>query len=190
MKILFDFFPIILFFIVYKQYDDTQQGFMAATAVLIVASILQFGWSWWRHRRIERMPLIALILLLFFGGITLLLQDEVFLKWKPTVVNWLFGAAFLGSQFIGSKTIIERMMGHAIELPAAIWTRLNLAWTVFFIALGIINLYVAFNFDTDTWVDFKLFGMLGLTIVFVLAQGVYLTRHMKTDSGQESSHEQ
>jgi intracellular septation protein len=131
-----------------------------------------------------------LILLLFFGGITLLLQDEVFLKWKPTVVNWLFGAAFLGSQFIGSKTIIERMMGHAIELPAAIWTRLNLAWTVFFIALGIINLYVAFNFDTDTWVDFKLFGMLGLTIVFVLAQAVNLTRQMKTDSGQESSPEQ
>lgn len=161
---------------------------MMATAVLIVASLIQFAYTWWRYRKIERMPLIALILLIFFGGITLLLQDEVFLKWKPTVVNWLFAAVFLGSHFIGKKTIIERMMGSAIELPTAIWSRLNMAWTLFFLALGVINLYVAFNFDTDTWVNFKLFGMLGLTIAFVIAQAVYLARHMKHDTGE--SHEQ
>ena len=162
---------------------------MMATAVLIVASLIQFAYNWWRHRRIERMPLIALVLLLFFGGITLILQDEVFLKWKPTVVNWLFAAAFLGSQFIGNKTIIERMMGSSIELPKSIWIRLNIAWALFFIALGVVNLYVAFNFDTDTWVNFKLFGMLGLTIAFVIAQAVYLMRYMK-ESEPGESHEQ
>ncbi len=180
MKLLFDFLPIVLFFITYKLYD-----FFVATAVIIVASTAQVGWQWFKYRKVERMPLIALGLLLVFGGITLISQDEVFLKWKVSIVNWLFAAAFLGSQFIGKKTIIEHMMGTNMELPSFVWVRLNLAWAVFFTAMGIVNLLVAFNFDTDTWVNFKLFGMLGLTLVFVIAQGFYLVRYLEPDTKEE-----
>lgn len=181
MKLLFDFLPIVVFFAVYKWTGD----FYQATIAIIVASCLQVGWTWLKHRRVERMPLIALALLLVFGGITLVLHDEMFLKWKPTVVNWLFGAAFLASQFIGRKPLIERMLDSAMQLPAAVWTRLNLAWAVFFAVMGVANLYVAYQFSTDTWVNFKLYGMLGLTLVFVLAQGFYLARHI--EPAEESS---
>jgi intracellular septation protein len=181
MKFLFDFFPFVLFFVVYLSYTDKHQGFLVATAVLIVASIVQLGWSWYRHRRIERMLLIGVILVAAFGGVTLLLQDEMFLKWKPTVANWLFGAVFLGSQFIGQKTVLERMLGGNMALPTPVWIRLNLAWVAFFFTLGVVNLYVAFNFDTDTWVYFKLFGMLGLTFLFVIAQAFYLARHLPAE---------
>lgn len=173
MKFLYDFIPIVLFFIAYKLYD-----IYVATAVIIVATAVQVGLTWLKHRRVERMPLIGLGLLVVLGGATLLLQDETFVKWKPTVVNWLFGFVFLGSQWIGSKPLIERMLGASLELPRPVWIKLNLFWAAFFLAMGAANLYVAFNFDTDTWVDFKLFGMLGLTLVFVLAQGFYLARHI------------
>lgn len=173
MKFLYDFIPIILFFIAYKLY-----GIYTATAVIMVATAIQVGYSWLKHRRVERMPLISLGLLLVLGGATLLLQDETFVKWKPTVVNWLFGLAFLGSQWIGNKTLIERMLSQTVELPRPVWIKLNLFWVAFFMAMGAANLYVAFHFDTDTWVDFKLFGMLGLTLLFVLAQGFYLARHL------------
>ncbi len=174
MKLLFDFLPVLLFFVAYKAYD-----IYVATAVLIVASLAQVGGLWLRHRQVERMPLITALLVLVLGGATLLFHDETFVKWKPTVVNWLFGAAFLGSQFIGGKTIVERLLGGSIELPAEIWSRLNTLWVTFFAALGAANLYVAFNFDTDTWVDFKLFGMLGLTLAFVVVQSFYLARYIK-----------
>ena len=177
MKLLFDFLPIVLFFAVYKIYDD----FYLATGVIIIATALQVGWMWWRHGKVERMPLIALALLVVFGGITLLLHDEMFLKWKVTVVNWLFGAVFLGSQFIGQKPLIERMMGSQISLPGGVWRRLNFAWVAFFLSMGVINLYVMYQFDTDTWVNFKLYGLLGMTLVFVVAQGVYLARHMDVE---------
>ena len=181
MKFLYDFLPIVLFFVVYKSYDDSQQGLLAATAVLIVTSVIQLAWTWFRTRQIERMPLITVILGVILGGATLLLQDEVYIKWKPSVVNWLFGVAFLGSQFIGKKTLIERMLGNALDLPSEAWVRLNLAWTVFFIAMGLVNLYVAFNYDTDTWVNFKLFGMMGLTLVFVVLQALYIARYIKVE---------
>lgn len=174
MKLLFDFLPIVLFFAVYKIYDD----FYLATAVIIVATAVQVAFSWWHSGKIERMPLIALGLLVLFGGITLLLQDEIYLKWKVSIVNWLFGAVFLGSQFIGHKPIIQRMMDSQIGLPDLVWQRLNMAWAVFFIAMGLINLFVMFQFDTDIWVSFKLYGLLGLTLLFVLAQGFYLSRHI------------
>ena len=177
MKLLFDFLPIVLFFAVYKIYDD----FYLATGVIIIATAVQVGWMWWRHGKVERMPLIALGLLVVFGGITLLLQDEMFLKWKVTVVNWLFGIVFLGSQLIGQKPLIQRMMDSQINLPDRVWRRLNLAWVVFFLAMGVINLYVMYQFDTDTWVSFKFYGLLGLTLVFVLAQGFYLARHMELE---------
>ncbi len=181
MKLLFDFFPILLFFIAYKAYD-----IYAATLVAIVASIAQVGWARFKHGKVETMHLVTLGLIIVFGGATLLLQDETFIKWKPTVVNALFAAVFLASQFIGKKTIVERLMSASITLPAPIWIRLNWSWVIFFSTLAALNLYVAYGFDTDTWVNFKLFGMLGLTLAFLIAQGFYLSRHMiDTDSELE-----
>jgi len=174
MKLLLDFFPIVFFFIAFKMYD-----IYVATAVLIIASLIQTTAHWLMHRRFEKMHVITLVLVCVFGGLTLMLQDEMFIKWKPTVINWLFAVVFIGSQFIGKKSIIQRMMGDHMVLPANIWLHLNIAWTLFFIALGIANLYVVYNFDTETWVNFKLFGLLGLTFVFVIAQSLYVARFIK-----------
>lgn len=182
MKFLFDFFPILLFFIAYKMYD-----IYVATVVAIVAAFAQSGLFWLKHRRFEKMHLVTLGLIVVFGGATLILHDEMFIKWKPSVLNWLFGVVFLGSQFIGSKTLVERMMGANVTLPSPVWGRLNISWGLFFIALGFINLYVVYSFDTDTWVNFKMFGMLGLTLVFVVGQSFYLMRHMNTGSGTDNN---
>ena len=181
MKFLFDFFPIVLFFIAYKLY-----GIFAATAVAIAASFLQVGLYWLKHRKVENTHLVTLVLIAVFGGLTLILQDEIFIKWKPSVINWLFGIVFLGSQFIGKKNIVERMMGANISLPKFIWPRLNMAWSVFFIALGFANLYVMSYYDTDTWVNFKMFGMMGLTIVFLVGQGFYLARYIQEEPATDS----
>jgi len=174
MKLLFDFFPIILFFIVFKTH-----GIFAATAVAILATFVQVGFYWLKHRRFEKMHLITLVLISVFGGATLLLEDEIFIKWKPTVLNWLFAVVFIGSQYIGKKTIAERMMGQAIKLPNSIWTRLNWSWALFFVALGFANIFVLYNYDTETWVNFKLFGMMGLTVLFVVAQSLVIARFIK-----------
>jgi intracellular septation protein len=181
MKLLFDFFPILLFFVAYKMYD-----IYVATAVAIVAAFVQVGAYWLQHRRVEKTHVITLTLLVVFGGLTLILQDETFIKWKPSVINWLFGIVFLGSQFIGKKSIVERMMGANLALSAPIWNRLNTSWAVFFLALGFANLYVVYNFDTDTWVNFKLFGMMGLTIAFIIAQAIYLSRHVQETRKEET----
>lgn len=180
MKFLFDFLPVLLFFVAYQIYD-----IYVATATAMAASGLQIGWLWLKHRRVERMALFTFVLIMVLGGTTLALQDDAFIKWKPTAVNWLFGAVFLGSLFVGKKTAIEYLVGGQLKLPAVIWVRLNLGWAAFFLAMGIANLYVAFYFDTDTWVNFKLFGMLGLTLAFVVAQAFYLARHIET--GTEAS---
>lgn len=176
MKLLFDFLPIILFFIAYKLAD-----IYVATGVLIGVTLAQLGWTWLRQRRIEKLPLVTAGLVLVLGGATLIFHDPNFVKWKPTVVNWLFAAAFLGSRFIGGKTLLERMMSGQLELPAPVWVKLTFAWTAFFLAMGLANLYVAFTYDENTWVNFKLFGMLGLTLIFVLAQAFYMSRHLKID---------
>lgn len=173
MKLLFDFFPVLLFFITYKFFD-----IYAATAVAIVASFLQVGISWFRTHKVEPMHLVTLLIIAVFGGATLYLQDELFIKWKPTVINWLFGIALLASQVFGERTIIERMLSVNITLPQSVWRRMNLSWALFFLVLGGVNLFVLYTFDTDTWVNFKLFGILGLTFVFVLAQSFYLSRHI------------
>lgn len=175
MKFLIDFFPIVFFFIAFKMYD-----IYIATAVLIIASLVQTSAHWLMHRRFEKMHVITLLLVCVFGGLTLILQDEMFIKWKPTVINWLFAIAFIGSQFIGKKSLVQRMMGDHMVLPSNIWLNLNIAWTLFFIALGFANLYVVYNFDTETWVNFKLFGLLGLTFVFVIAQSLYVARFIET----------
>ncbi len=174
MKFMFDFFPVLLFFIAYKAYD-----IYTATAVLIIACLVQTAGHWAVHRKFEKSHLITLVLVSLFGGATLLLQDEMFIKWKPSVINWLFGVAFIGSQFIGEKSLIQRMLGAQLELPQTVWRNLNTAWAIFFIALGFVNLYVVYNFDTDTWVDFKMFGLMGLTLGFMLLQGLYLAKYIK-----------
>ena len=186
-KLLLDFFPVLLFFVAYKSYDDPTEGIIAATAVAIVASIVQVSYTRLKFGRVENMHLITMALIVVLGGATILLRDEMFIKWKPSVVNWLFAAVFLGSQFIGSKNIVRRMMDKAVSLPNNIWTRLNLGWAVFFVFAGFLNLYVVYNYDTDTWVNFKLFGLLGLTILFVIAQSFYLMRHIQEDPATEGA---
>ena len=171
MKALFNFFPIVLFFITFKLHDDPKEGILAATAVIIVATIIQVGISWIRQHRVERLHLITLVLVIVFGGITLILEDEIFIKWKVSVVNWLFAVAFLASEFFGKKNFIRRLMDQNFSLPDSVWTRLNLIWISFFTVMGFINLYVIYNFDTATWVNFKFYGQLGLTLVFFIAQG-------------------
>lgn len=205
MKFLYDFFPVLLFFIVYKFYGDIPPGivqafdalpFLAlmpgeashaiylATAVAILASVVQVSLYWLRFRRFEKAHLISLALITVFGGATLALHDPLFIKWKPTILNWLFAAAFLVSQFIGNKTLVERMMDHAITVRATIWRRVNLGWVSFFLIAGLANIYVAYNFSEETWVDFKLFGLMGLTLAFVFAQAIYLSRYMEPAEGE------
>jgi intracellular septation protein len=167
MKLLFDFFPVLLFFITFKMHEDPQRGILVATAVIIAATLVQVGVTWFRNRRVEKMHVVTLVLVVIFGGATLLLKDEIFIKWKPTVVNWLFAIAFLASEFIGSKNLVRRMMESSVQLPDFVWRRLNLSWVMFFTVMGVLNLYVVYNFDTDTWVDFKLFGLLILPGTFM-----------------------
>jgi intracellular septation protein len=157
---------------------------MAATAVAIVATLVQVLITWIKNHKVEKVHLITLILVTVLGGTTLILQDEIFFKWKPTVVNWLFGITFLGSQFIGKKNLAERAMGAAINVPVQIWAKINLSWAFFFITMGFLNLYVVYNFDTDTWVDFKFYGMLGLTFAFAIAQAFYLSRFAEEKSSE------
>jgi intracellular septation protein len=177
MKLLFDFLPVLLFFIAYKLVD-----IYVATGVLIVVILAQVGWSWLHQHRIAKISLFTVGLVLVLGGATLILHDPIFIKWKPTVVNGLFALVSLGSLFIGQRTLLERMIGEQLELPDTIWVKLTLAWAAFFFAVGLANLYVAFNFDENTWVNFKLFGMLGLTLVFVLAQVAYVSRYIKSEA--------
>ena len=175
MKLLFDFFPILLFFIAFKIY-----GIYAATGVAMAASFLQVSIYYIKHRKFESMHLVTLGIVIFLGGATLLLHDVMFIKWKPTVIYWAFGIGFLGSQFIGKKTLIQRLMDSKIAVPQFVWTRLNVIWTAFFLTLGVVNLYVVYHFSTNAWVNFKLFGTLGLTLLFVVLQAVYIARYMDT----------
>lgn len=176
-KLFFDFLPILLFFIAYKFF-----GIYIATGVAIFASTVQVSTIWYLHRRVESMHIITLVLICVLGGATLFFRDEMFIKWKPTAINWAFALVFLGSQYIGRKPIIRRLMEKNLELPDFVWVKLNLSWVAFFIALGTINLYVIYNFNTDTWVNFKLFGMLGLTIVFVIIQSFFLTKYIDVEN--------
>lgn len=177
MQLLFDFFPVISFFVAYKLAD-----IYVATGVIIVAVVIQMAVQWIRHRKISPMMLISAVLVLVFGTITLLVHDKTFIQWKPTVLNWLFAAGFLVSQFVGEQPVIQRLMGSNLALDRPVWLKLNLMWVGFFILMGALNLYVAFSFAESTWVNFKLFGMLGLTLVFALLQGVWLSSKMPPDS--------
>ena len=186
MKQFIDFIPLLLFFIVYKLdprvvdlagHDFELGGIYSATKVLIVSSVVVYGALFIRQRKLEKGQWLTLVACLVFGGLTLAFHSETFLKWKAPVVNWLFALGFAASHFIGDRVLIKRIMGHALTLPEPVWTRLNLAWIVFFLVCGAANLFVAFTFQAF-WVDFKVFGSLGMTVVFLVAQGVYLSRHM------------
>ena len=174
MKFLFDLFPVIPFFIAYKF-----AGIYAATGAAMAATFAQIGWLWFRGRKIDTMLWVSLVIITVFGGMTLLLQDETFIKWKPTVLYWAFAAALLGGALFMKKNLIRVLLAEQMELPDAAWNKLNWAWIVFFIFMGIINLFVALNFSTDDWVNFKLFGATGLMLVFVLAQGLLLSKYLE-----------
>lgn len=180
MKQLLEFIPIILFFITYKFY-----GIYDATKVVIIASIIQVSFTWIKYREVKAMQWITLGLILVMGGATLYLQDEQFIKWKSSIINWLFGIAFLGNQFFGKKPFVERMMGAALELPSLVWKRLNLMWALFFISAGFINLYVMYNYDTDDWVTFKTFGGPALMVIFILLQMVFLYKYIPETETEE-----
>ncbi len=176
MKLLVDFFPIILFFVAFKTL-----GIFAATSVAIVATVAQIGWLRWRNGRVEPMQWLSLGVIVVFGGATLVAQDETFIKWKPTVLYWLMGGGLLVAEYVFKRNGIRALMGAQLELPDAVWRHLLHAWSGFFVVMGVINLWVAYHFDTDTWVNFKLFGGMGLMVVFVLGQAMYLARYMKQD---------
>lgn len=176
MKILFDFLPILLFFVAFKY-----QGIYVATGVAIAVSTIQVTGYWLKYRRVETMHIVTLVLIGVLGGATLGLHNELFIKWKPTAVNWAFAVIFWASRYIGSKSLIERMLADNIELPAPVWQRLNTSWVIFFLTMGLLNLYVIYHFDTNTWVNFKLFGLMGLTIVFVIIQAIYMSKYINTE---------
>ncbi len=176
MKFLFDLFPVILFFAAFKL-----AGIYVATAVAIAATFAQIGWVWWRHRKVDTMLWVSLGLIVVFGGATLLLHDETFIKWKPTVLYWLFAATLLVSAKLFGRNLIRRMMEAQVALPEPLWGRLNLAWAVFFALMGVANLFIAFNYPTDVWVNFKLFGGMGLVLAFVFAQGLWLAKYVSEE---------
>jgi len=181
MQILVDFFPIVVFFVTYKF-----AGMFAATGALMAAMAVNIAIQWFREGTVSKMLLTSGALVGVFGGITLVLRDPIFIQWKPTIVNWLFASAFLGSRFFGEKTLTERMMGEAVELDQAMWRQLNLMWVGNFLFLGIANLYVLYNFDEATWVNFKLFGMLGLTLVMAVGQAVWIAVRTSEQQPEES----
>ena len=173
MKFLFDLFPVILFFIAFKLAD-----IYVATAVAIGATCLQIGWLKLRRKRVEPMLWASLAIIGVFGGATLLLQNETFIKWKPTVLYWLFGAVLATSALVFRRNLIRTMLSEQMQLPDAVWSRLNLSWAGFFAFMGAANLYVAYNYSTDLWVNFKLFGGIGLMLLFILAQSVFLAKYV------------
>jgi intracellular septation protein len=182
MKFLFDLFPVILFFVAFKAYD-----IYVATGVAIAATFVQVGWLKIRGKRVEPMLWASLAIIAVFGGATLALQDETFIKWKPTVLYWLFGAVLGGSVLLG-RNLIRMMLSDQVQLPDPVWGRLNLSWIGFFLFMGALNLYVAYNFSTDHWVNFKLFGGMGLMLLFVLAQALVLARYVEDKDERRSEH--
>ena len=175
MKFLFDFFPVILFFVAFKVSD-----IFVATAVAIAATIVQIGWVLVRRRKVSNMQWMSLVIIVVFGGATLILRDETFIKWKPSVLYWLAGITFLGG--LAFKTnLVKAVMGEGLTLPDPVWTKLCVAWGLFFLFKGTLNLWVAYNFSTETWVNFKLFGGFGLMIAFVIAQALWLSKYVQDE---------
>jgi len=172
MKFLFDLLPVILFFVAFKVAD-----IYVATGVAIATTFVQVAWLKLRGKRVEPMLWASFGIIAVFGGATLFLQDETFIKWKPTVLYWLFGAVLAGAA-LARRNLIRVMLSDQVQLPAPVWARLNLSWIAFFVFMGALNLYVAYNYSTDNWVNFKLFGGMGLMLLFVIAQAMVLAKYM------------
>lgn len=203
MKFLFDLFPVILFFVVFKwgegnaeaaqsfgqqflaglvsggQVTITQAPILLATAIAIIATIFQIGYLLSRKRKVDGTLWLSLAIIVFFGGATIYFHNETFIKWKPTVLYWCFAAALLFSQIFLKKNLIRTMMEKQMTLPEGVWRRVNLSWVAFFMTMGLLNLYVAFNFSTASWVNFKLFGGMGLMFGFIIVQSLLLSKHLK-----------
>lgn len=203
MKFLFDLFPVILFFAAFKVSESSpaqasriasgllggivqggsvapaQAPILIATAVAIVATLCQVGWVLARGRRVDTMLWVSLAIIVIFGGATLVFQDETFIKWKPTVLYWLFSTTLLTSTIFFKRNLIRKLLEEQLSLPDAVWGRLNAAWIGFFTLMGFLNLFVAYSFPTDTWVNFKLFGGMGLMLAFVVLQGMFLAKHIE-----------
>ncbi len=205
MKILLDFLPIVLFFGMFKYAEGNKEwaaatatdwlGFMVsggvvgpaeapvllATVVVIIATLAQIIWLKAMRKKVDTMLWISLALVTVLGGATIYFHSESFIKWKPTVLYWVMGSALLIGQLVFKKNGIKSLMGTQMNLPDAVWRTVNFSWVAFFAVMGVINIWVAYNFPTSTWVNFKLFGGMGLMVVFVLAQAVYLNKHIKQD---------
>jgi len=204
MKILFDLFPVILFFAVFKlagsnpesaqafatyiayQADPQHLPVLLATATAIIATMAQIIWVKFRHGTVDTMLWVSFAIIVIFGGATLLLHDEAFIKVKPTALYWLFALVLLFSKILFKKNLIRSLMQEKMTLPDRIWSQLNLAWSGFFIFLGILNLYVAWNFPTDTWVSFKLFGATGIMFVFIILQAMMVAKHIEADKKENN----
>jgi intracellular septation protein len=197
MRFLFDLLPVILFFVAYRWAgSDTATAvqlladfglggigermapILLATAVAIAATVAQVSWLLALRRRVDTMLWVSLALIVVMGGLTLWLQDPDFIMWKPTLLYWTFAATLAGSAWLLRRNLIQRLMGEQLQLSPAVWARLNLAWVAFFATMGALNLYVAQRFDEATWVSFKLYGGIGLMLLFVAAQGLWLSRHL------------
>jgi intracellular septation protein len=174
MKLLLDFFPILLFFAAFKVW-----GIYVATGVAIVATVAQIAWLKYSSGKVEPMQWLSLGIIVVFGGATILAHDETFIKWKPTVLYWLMGGALAVGLLVFRKNLLKSLMGAQLDLPEPAWRAMSWSWIAFFAVMGVLNLWVAFNFDTNTWVNFKLFGGLGLMALFVVAQALYLGRYVK-----------
>ncbi|MCB1890071.1 MAG: septation protein A [Rhodocyclaceae bacterium] len=200
MKFFFDLLPVILFFVAYKiaganEADAlelangvlgggivaSQAPILIATAIAIVATAAQIGWVWFRHGKVETMLWVSLVIVSVFGGATLFFHDPTFIKWKPTALYWLFAATLTGSALLFRRNLIRKLLEAQLSLPDEVWERLNLAWAGFFALMGVLNLVVAYQFEEATWVNFKLFGGMGLMLLFVVAQGAYLSRYMEDE---------
>ncbi|MEI7996475.1 MAG: septation protein A [Methylococcaceae bacterium] len=176
MKILFDLFPVILFFVIFKVF-----GVYAATAAAIAATLAQVAWVKYRHGKVDTMLWVSLGIIVVFGGATLLLHDETFIKWKPTVLYWFFAAALIFSRLLFGKNFIRSLLEEKMSLPDPVWHKLNLAWSAFFAILGVVNLYVAYNYSLDAWVNFKLFGATSMMFVFIVLQAFALSKYSQDE---------
>ena len=174
MKLLLDFLPILVFFAAFKLFD-----IWVATGVAIAATVAQIAFLRWRTGKVEPMQWLSLGVIVLFGGATLLSHNDTFIKWKPTVLYWLMGGTLAVGQLLFRKNLLKSLMGAQLVLPDPVWRAMNWSWVGFFAVMGSVNLWVAYNFDTNTWVNFKLFGGLGLMVVFIIAQALYLSRFVK-----------
>jgi len=206
MKIIFDLLPIFLFFASFKWAEGhkalvalwmtehlgfavsggnvgvTEAPVLLATVVVIIGTLLQIVVLKALRKPVDKMLWAGLVVVVVLGGLTLWFHDETFIKWKPTIIYWLMAAGFLITEIILGRKMLMQMMGGQIDAPDFVWKQLGWAWVLFFAAMGVLNLWVAFHFSTETWVDFKMWGSLGLTLVFTLMQGLYLGRHMKPEA--------